>query len=309
MGFEKIAPYLKDPLILIGFALFLGFLFIRSLVNKGVIPVLKQNQGFSILKVILLYGFIMGLLVIGLGFGLKYREMSEDDQKRLINMLSKEFGGNMMVLSELKQNTEMFLQQQIDLSTAIRTEGIAILPVMFPKVNLELDKSVNSNELARDAIMELVRQNLATNSGELKKLDEFSAALLKTVRAVKSTNQNLRDSARQRYRFNADIWQANLTSYKKLNLVDVTLFQKAYSQQANIRNDYEIVAKSAIDFQNALLDYFKKDNEITWDQLSYVLTMERHSYELIIEYSKNLVNTMTDLIEINKALERKEADI
>jgi hypothetical protein len=151
----------------------------------------------------------------------------------------------------------------------------------------------------------LERTGLASNSVELKKLEEFSSVLLKTVNSVKATNSNLRDSARQRYRFNTEIWESNLVSYRKLNLVDVTLFQRAYAQLANIRNDYDVVAKSTIEFQNALLEFFSAENEITWDELSYVLTIERHSYQLIVDYSKNLVNTLTDLAELNRDLEKQ----
>ncbi len=302
--FEKIAPYLKDPLILIGFFLFVAFLFIRTLVTRGVIPTLGRGQGFTILKLILLYGFIIGIILIGLGFGLKYKELSKGEQKNIVNMLSKELDGNISVIGELKKNTETFLNEQLTLSKSLRTDGIKILPVMFPQENLDLDKSINSNELARQAFLNLIKKGLATNKIEMTKLDEFSRAILKTIQSVKSTNENLRDSLKKRYPMSAEIWEANLSTYKKLNIIDVSLFQKAYTQQNNIRNDYDIIAKSTIDFQNSLLDYFQKDNELTWDKLAYVLTLERNSYDLIVAYSKNLVNTITDLIDIKSKLDK-----
>lgn len=279
----------------------------RSLVTRGIIPTLEQGQGFKILKIILLYGFIIGLALIGLGFGLKYKELSKGEQKNIVSMLSKEFDGNIAVIGELKRNTETFLNQQIMLSQLLRTKGIKILPVMFSKENLDLNKSINPNELARQAFLSLIKTGLATNKLEGTKLDEFSRALLKTIKSVKNTNENLRDSLKQRYKITAEIWQSNLNTYKKLNVIDITLFQKAYSQQGNIRNDYEIIAKTTIDFQNSLLEYFKTDNELTWDKLSYVLTMERNSYDLIVEYSKNLVNTMTDLNDIKNNLSKNMA--
>jgi len=305
--FAKIAPYLKDPLILIGFFLFVSFLFLRSLVTKGIIPTLARGQGFKILKIILLYGFIIGLCLIGLGFGLKYKELSKGEQKNIVGMLSKELDGNISVIGELKRNTETFLNQQIMLSQLLRTKGIKILPVMFPQENLNLDKSVNTNDLARQAFLNLIRTGLATNRTEGQKLDEFSKALLKTINSVKNTNESLRDSIRKRYKFTSEVWQSNLLAYKKVNIIDITLFQKAYVQQDNIRNDYEIVAKATINFENSLLEYFKTDNELTWDKLAYVLSLERNSYELIVEYSKNLVNTMTDLNDMKTNLNKNIA--
>jgi hypothetical protein len=73
--FSSVAPYLRDPLVLIGFFLFLGFLFSRYLIQRGVIPALPPSLGFRILKTILLYGFVVGLTLIVLGFLLKYKEL------------------------------------------------------------------------------------------------------------------------------------------------------------------------------------------------------------------------------------------
>lgn len=308
MNFEKIAPFLKDPLILIGFFLFVAFLFIRALVTRGTIPVLKQSQGFSILKLILLYGFIFGLLLIGLGFGLKYKELSKAEQKNIVSLLVTELDGNIGVISELKKNTESFLSQQITLSQSIRIEGIKILPVMFPEVNLDLDSNINTTTLAQEAFLNLIDQKLAENTTEIVKLDEFSKSLTRTIRTVKLTNENLRDKEGTRYKMVNQIWNSNIEAYKKMNIIDVTLFQRAYSQMNNIRNDYEIIASSTINFSDQLNDYFKEDNELTWQKLATVLSSERQSYSLIVKYSENLVNTLTDLNEIRNKL-KKDAEL
>ena len=76
LDFSSIAPYLKDPLVLIGFFLFLAFLFTRYILKKGIIPPLPQKTGYQALKTILLYGFLIGILVITLGFIIKYKELS-----------------------------------------------------------------------------------------------------------------------------------------------------------------------------------------------------------------------------------------
>lgn len=73
--FAKIAPYLHDPLVLIGFFLFLAFLFARYLLKQRIIPPLPRTLGFRVLQTILLYGFIIGLLLITLGFLLRFQEL------------------------------------------------------------------------------------------------------------------------------------------------------------------------------------------------------------------------------------------
>jgi hypothetical protein len=301
--FGNIAPYLKDPLILIGFFLFLGFLFLRTLIKKGIIPPLNQDQGLKVLRWILLYGFVIGLVLIGLGFGLKYRELSDAEQKNLVEQLSQELDINLSVIGELKKNTESFLNQQINISRSVRTPRIKILPIMFPETNLDLNQPVNDNELARNAYLELIRQELPNNTEEMSKLNQVAMAISKTLLAVRSTNQNLRDSARIRYTIQNEVWKANLPVYKKVNIINITTFQRTYKQFENIRNDYEIIAKANIDFENLLLNFFKSDNDATWQELANVLTAERNSYDLMIAYSKNMVDAITDVNKIKKKLD------
>lgn len=301
--FGSIAPYLKDPLILVGFFLFLGFLFLRSLIKKSIIPTLNQDQGFKVLRWILLYGFVIGLVLIFLGFGLKYRELSESEQKNLVGQLSQEMDTNLSVINELKRNTESFLSQQINISRTIRTPRIKILPIMFPEANLDLDQPINNNELARNAYLDLINQNLPDNVEEMRKLNQAAAAISKTLLAVRSTNQNLRDSTRTRYLIQKEVWKANLATYKRVNIIDITTFQRAYKQFDNIRNDYEIIAKANIDFENLLLSFLKSDNDATWEELANVLTAERNSYSLMVTYSKNIVDATTDVIAIKKKLD------
>jgi hypothetical protein len=67
-SFGRLAPYLSDPLVLVGFALLLLFLLFRSLIGSGLIPVLEQDAGGRVVESILDYGFYVVALVIVLGF-------------------------------------------------------------------------------------------------------------------------------------------------------------------------------------------------------------------------------------------------
>jgi hypothetical protein len=67
-GFARVAPYLSDPLVLVGFALLLMFLLFRALIGSGLIPVLEQEAGGRAVERILDYGFYVVALVIVLGF-------------------------------------------------------------------------------------------------------------------------------------------------------------------------------------------------------------------------------------------------
>jgi len=71
-GFQKIAPYLKHPLVLVGFVLLLFFGIHKKLIESGIIPPLTQQAGSEVVQAILAYGFWIALAVIVLGIGLQY---------------------------------------------------------------------------------------------------------------------------------------------------------------------------------------------------------------------------------------------
>lgn len=77
-AFEKIAPYLKHPLVLVGFVLLLFFGIHRQLIESGIIPPLDQQAGSTAVQTILEYGFWIALAAIVLGFGLQYVKSSRD---------------------------------------------------------------------------------------------------------------------------------------------------------------------------------------------------------------------------------------
>ena len=78
-GFGGIAPYLNDPLILAGFALFLFFLALRFVIGK--LPVVTEKvAGIALLRLASL-GFVLAIVVIVFGFGVRYVEIQSDRQR------------------------------------------------------------------------------------------------------------------------------------------------------------------------------------------------------------------------------------
>lgn len=74
-SFSKIAPYLSDPFILVGFFIFVVLLLARLLLKSGIIPPVAKTTGGQIIKLILHYGFLFGLVLVFLAFFYKYREL------------------------------------------------------------------------------------------------------------------------------------------------------------------------------------------------------------------------------------------
>jgi len=70
LEFSKIAPYLFNPLVLIGFGLFLFFGIHRALIGAKILAPLSPRQSSGIIRLFLNYGFwiAIGLLVLGFGY-------------------------------------------------------------------------------------------------------------------------------------------------------------------------------------------------------------------------------------------------
>jgi tetratricopeptide (TPR) repeat protein len=69
-GFEKIAKYLAVPLVLVGFALMLVFGIHDKLIASGLLTQVSAGDSSEIIKLMLHYGFQLGLCATVLGFAL-----------------------------------------------------------------------------------------------------------------------------------------------------------------------------------------------------------------------------------------------
>src|SRR5581483_4110886 len=76
-GFEKVAPFLTHPLVLIGFVVLLFFGMVRALLKANIIQPLPRSTGGRIVFAFLRYGFVIALVVILLGFALEAYRVSQ----------------------------------------------------------------------------------------------------------------------------------------------------------------------------------------------------------------------------------------
>jgi hypothetical protein len=74
-GFSKVAPYLVNPLVLIGFGLFLFFGLYRALLKAGLLTPLSPRQSSGVIRMIVRYGFWVAIVFLVLGFAYALREV------------------------------------------------------------------------------------------------------------------------------------------------------------------------------------------------------------------------------------------
>lgn len=308
-GFETVAPYLKNPLVLIGFFIFIVFLFLRTLIVRGIIPTVGKKDGYNLLRLILLYGFLFGLVLMVLGFGLQYRQLDTEEQRNVVRQLSTEFNDNISVVSELKKNTETFLNISIEMSKVLRTKSITILPILFPQINLDLDSSVNTIELANEAFDEIVYLNLHQNELEMNRFRATGSVIISAVDKTKATLESLADSQKTRYKFTKQTWEGNLPVLKKIQVVDISSFQENYAKLERLRNNYDVVASSCIEFQTTVAEFFNPaSNKLTKENLAVVLSKERQMYTLIHSYTMELYYTTKEFVDFQTSLNHYDND-
>lgn len=69
-GFDKIAPHLSSPLVLVGFVLLLAYGIHWQLMKSGLLRQVTQKDSGLIIQLFLRYGFWLALPLLMAGFGM-----------------------------------------------------------------------------------------------------------------------------------------------------------------------------------------------------------------------------------------------
>lgn len=288
MDFAKIAPYLQDPLVLMGFVLFLFFGFSRLLVRSGVIPPMNQRGGFRILTQILRYGFILAIAIIVLGFGLKYREMSRQEQAAAVRLISEELKSNIEVAGELQKNTLTIMSATTAISSVLRTPGIKLLPALFPEQNLRIKAEVPASlEFARLQLNAAQEAGLLNDPLELQKFQRAGVVVAGTIKRTQSTIRSLADEERTRYVISERTWQSQLPILRRVNIVDISRMEGIYSDLRLLRTNYGVVVHHCIDYTDDVQTFFQT-RPVTEQSLSEVLAGERVYISIATDYLQSL---------------------
>jgi hypothetical protein len=108
--FDKIAPHLANPLVLVGFVLLLFFGIHRALIKSKLLPPVSKQASGQIVRLLLHYGLAIATLIIIGGFGLAFwqAERSSDNRPLLTRLdaesILQKNGGNIhQCLESLKE--------------------------------------------------------------------------------------------------------------------------------------------------------------------------------------------------------------
>lgn len=309
MDFSKIAPYLQDPLVLIGFALLLFFGLARALLKAGIIPTLTRAAGFHVVSRLLLYGFILALVIIALGFALKYRELSEKEQRAAVNLLQQEIVGNLATIEELKKNTETILSATNTITRVLRHPGIPLLSTLFPKENIDPTANVPASlDLARQQLESARDKGLLADELERQKFNAAASAVAGTISRTMSAIESLSDNDRTRYQISSATWDTHLPILRKVHVVDVPSMQSVYQDSRSVRINYGVTVDYCIKYLKTLQTFFTQTKEpITPQRLAGVLAAERLFFITVSKYAETVVQKIERIAEVQDSISGTKA--
>lgn len=304
LGFEKFAPYLKDPLVLVGFVLLLFFGIARTLIKGRLLTPVSGIKSYRLLQMILLCGFVLSVVVIGLGFGLKYRELSEAEQRNAVGLMRRELDANLASVEALRRNTVTMLEIVQRMATSLRSPEVKVLAVLFPEQNLRSGTTTPPKQLALDALSQLLDSKLDRNKVEMARGDAAAKIIRGTIDRTRPTIASLSDPSRERYVIRDAAWQANLPVLRKVYVDGVPELQKSYIAAQKLRADYDVICTSVHAYLDALHAVFNKDPGITIESLTAALTQERQTLSLLAAYGGSLADSMAALKATQSKLDR-----
>ena len=244
-------------MVLVGFVVFLFFGFCRYLLKRGIIPPLGRTHGFRIVQQILLYGFVIGLLIIALGFGLKYRSLSEAEQRKAVAVVRAELKANQQLVAQLAANLDTLISVHKAISQGVRTKNLPVLEVLFPQGNLRAELSnPSARDLALTALEQIHSSGLDRNKLELAKTARVGKAIVATIDRTINTVQSLADTERKRYVIRRDAYLAQVPVLRRIDGIDVTDLPETYAQLDQVRGNYDVVVANLNDYLIAVRQFF-----------------------------------------------------
>ena len=148
----------------------------------------------------------------------------------------------------------------------------------------------------------LVSTDLINNELQINRFNAAGSQVNTTIDNTLNVLRSLQDKSGLRYTVNSEIWESNLSIYRKVNRFDVVIFQESLTELERLRTNYDVTVNHAIDYLTTVKEFFSPGNTITKQGLYKVLSKERFSFEMTTTYSVSLIDSAEKLISIEKAL-------
>jgi tetratricopeptide (TPR) repeat protein len=255
-AFKAVAPHLTNPLVLVGFALLLVFGVHRALLKAGIIPPLSRQTGGKVVQQFLRYGFVIALVVIGLGFALAFYQsrLEHDPQVQKGRAETTRVEG-------LVAMAKGFCQQPVDklgLSEAARQDmvracaeaihALAQTEAPEPQIEAALAQLAQGKDQAAKALFEQVLERKAAEGSQANREAAEAARHLGAL-AFKDDTQGALEAYRKAVKLDPDNWDGwNQLGHLLVRTGELGEAQAAYGRVKTLgeaNGDQEAVAAAS----------------------------------------------------------------
>ncbi|MCI5183743.1 MAG: tetratricopeptide repeat protein, partial [Candidatus Electrothrix sp. AW1] len=193
IGFEKIAPHLSNPLILVGFVLMLAYGIHGQLMKSGLLRQVSEEDSGLIIRLFLRYGFWLALVLLLAGVGLQFSDRalsawnSYMDKEKVIAVNAGEVARDL--LAPLQGQLEAKDEQIKALTEAIQALSKADAPTK--DINVALRALEQGNTKQAKAIFAQVLQSKETQGEQAIKEAAAAARHLGALASMNSPKEAL----------------------------------------------------------------------------------------------------------------------
>jgi len=149
----------------------------------------------------------------------------------------------------------------------------------------------------------LAESGLNKDDLEVRKFTAAGRLIASTVDKTIGTVESLADKDHRRYAISAQVWDQYLPVLREITVVDVTEFQKCYSDLTSARANYDIILSRIVDYLESVREFFRpQNNQITREGVGRVLTAEHLAIQLSNSYGQQLVSDLASIKKLSMRL-------
>ncbi len=290
--FSQLVHYLTDPVVIFGMILFLGLLLVRYLLSHEIIEHLPAKLDGKIPRLLLSYGFVIGLLIVVMGVGLKHRELSLAEEQHAFRMLDDEYRKNITTINTLLANTEQALQTHQAVTASLRADDSKILQIIFPTEHITTKTDVNIAQLVDASFQELKSSGVLKNEASMAQFNAAKNQIKSNIGQQIEILKSLQISEENRFVIEQEVWSNHMNVYNNTDDFDVVEFEESLIQMEELRDNYITVLRKTREYFEVARDFMDRSTFIGNGDVYEILTQEQTAQELLKIYANDLQNQL-----------------
>lgn len=283
MEFDNIPLYLSHPLVLTGLAVTLVGIVLFFTMKKKAVTKDKQIKRKNFKVLIPIAVLAVGVGIAAFGVNEKHTEIQKQANWLTFNEIETEVLENKKTLLQLKELSEKFDEVNSSLSGAVRSEELTLVSKLFPTINIDLDSSVNTEQLAAMVYKTQYAQGMLGSD-----LVAETQSIIDNLEKIAVEIEALTMIPDTSFTIETRVWDSHHDFMSNLKKFDKSRIGTVYDDMESIRSDFTVIASRCKSFQENLTEFLKSGDDLTQEGLEKMLSLERNTYQLTHDYTMNI---------------------